>query len=71
MAQVAFMDVNRAIARDLGHSETKERFFCFGQVERGVLTVRFTYRNSLIRIFGAGFWSKGKQIDDKENKLLE
>jgi uncharacterized protein len=49
----------------------EERFFCFGKVEGGVLTVRFTYRNSLIRIFGADFWRKGKQIYDKENNLHE
>jgi uncharacterized DUF497 family protein len=69
IAQAAFVDANRVIARDLAHSETEERFFCFGQVEGGVLTVRFTYRNSQIRIFGAGYWRKGKQIYDKENKL--
>lgn len=71
MAQAAFVDANRVIARDLAHSETEERFFCFGKVEGGVLTVRFTYRNSQIRIFGAGYWRKGKQIYDKENKLYE
>ena len=68
-AQAAFVDANRVIARDLAHSETEERFFCFGKVEGGVLTVRFTYRDSQIRIFGAGYWRKGKQIYDKENKL--
>jgi uncharacterized DUF497 family protein len=70
-AQAAFMDTSRVIARDLSHSETEERFYCFGKVEGGVLTVRFTYRGNLIRIFGAGFWRKGKQIYDKENKLHE
>jgi uncharacterized protein len=70
-AQAAFMDSQRVIARDLGHSETEERFYCFGKVDGGVLTVRFTYRGKLIRIFGAGFWRKGKQIYDKENNLHE
>ena len=70
-AQGAFIDSNRVIARDLGHSEIEERFYCFGKVEGGVLTVRFTYRKKLIRIFGAGFWRKGKQIYDKENNLHE
>jgi uncharacterized protein len=70
-AQAAFIDSNRVIARDLGHSEAEERFYCFGKVEGGVLTVRFTYRSKLIRIFGAGFWRKGKQIYDKENNLHE
>ncbi len=71
VAQMAFMDTSRVIARDLGHSETGERYYCFGKVDGGVLTVRFTYRGNLIRIFGAGFWRKGKQIYDKENNLHE
>jgi uncharacterized protein len=42
MAQFAFLDSNRVIARDLSHSEAEERFFCFGKIDGGVLTVRFT-----------------------------
>lgn len=68
-AQAAFVDPHRVIARDLGHSEREERFYCFGKVAGGVLTVRFTYRGSLIRIIGAGYWRKGKQIYDQENHL--
>ncbi|MGA8514029.1 MAG: BrnT family toxin [Burkholderiaceae bacterium] len=71
VAQAAFMDTSRVIARDLSHSKTEERFYCFGKVEGGVLTVRFTYRGNLIRIFGAGYWRKGKQIYDQENNLHE
>lgn len=70
-AQFAFTDPRRVIARDVEHSETEERFYCFGQVAGGVLTVRFTYRGAVIRIIGAGYWRKGKQIYDKENKLQE
>jgi uncharacterized protein len=70
-AQAAFMDSQRVIARDLTHSEIEERFYCFGKVESGVPTVRFTYRGKQIRIFGAGYWRKGKQIYDKENNLHE
>jgi uncharacterized protein len=68
-AQTAFVDPHRVIARDLGHSENEERFYCFGKVAGGVLTVRFTYRGKLIRIIGAGYWRKGKQIYDQENHL--
>ena len=70
-AQAAFFDSNRVIARDIDHSKTEERFYCFGKIEGGVLTVRFTYRDNRIRIIGAGFWRKGKQIYDKENNLHE
>ncbi len=69
VAQTAFVDPHRVIARDLGHSESEERFYCFGEVDGGVLTVRFTYRGKLIRIIGAGYWRKGKQIYDQENHL--
>lgn len=54
IAQYAFADLRRVIARDETHSEAEERFYCFGQLGGGVLTVRFTYRASRIRIIGAG-----------------
>jgi hypothetical protein len=31
--------------------------------------VRFTYRDDVIRIFGAGYWRKGKQIYERENQV--
>lgn len=68
-AQFAFADPLRVIAKDLEHSATEERFFCFGQVGDGILTVRFTYRRKVIRIIGAGYWRKGKAIYEKENRL--
>ena len=33
------------------------------------MTVRFTYREGVIRIFGAGYWRKGKQIYERKNKI--
>lgn len=68
-AQAAFADPHRVIAHDVAHSGVEERFYCIGAAEGGVLTVRFTYRKNVIRIIGAGFWRKGKAIDDKENRL--
>jgi len=68
-AQYAFADPHRVIAEDLSHSETEKRYFCFGEVEGGILTVRFTYRGSVIRIFGAGYWRKGKAIYEHENQI--
>lgn len=66
-AQYAFADPNRVIAEDIAHSKTEKRYFCFGAVNGGVLTVRFTYRVNIIRIFGAGYWRKGKAIYEREN----
>jgi hypothetical protein len=68
-AQYAFADLRRVIAEDLDHSAKEKRFYCFGEVDQGVLTVRFTYRGGVIRIFGAGFWRKGKAIYDRENQI--
>ena len=66
-AQYAFTDPNRIIAKDITHSSpNEERFFCFGEVDDGILTVRFTYRGTSIRIFGAGYWRKGKRIYERE-----
>jgi hypothetical protein len=41
LAQEAFLDPKRVIARDLAHSKSEERFYCFGSAGEGVLTVRF------------------------------
>ena len=68
-AQSAFADPDRIIAEDLSHSHSEERYYCFGKVGDGILTVRFTYRGGLIRIFGAGYWRKGKQIYERENQI--
>lgn len=68
-AQFAFADPRRVIAEDLSHSSGEKRYYCFGWVEEGVLTVRFTYREEVIRIFGAGYWRKGKQIYERENQV--
>lgn len=68
LAQYAFADPNRVIAEDLTHSTSEKRYFCFGEVEGGLLTVRFTYRGGVIRIFGAGYWRKGKVIYERENE---
>jgi uncharacterized DUF497 family protein len=60
-ATFAFDDPSRLIIVDKRHSKRDEkRYFCIGRVRKGILTVRFTYRNGKIRIFGAGFWREGK-----------
>ena len=67
-AQAAFFDPLRVIAEDLEHSGAETRYFCFGWVGGGVMTVRFTYRAGRIRIFGAGYWRKGKRIYEQQNR---
>lgn len=70
-AQYAFADPRRVIARDVAHSSTEARFFCFGEVDGGVLTVRFTYREAVIRIIGAGYWREGRAIYERQNQVHE
>ena len=69
LAQLAFLGPHRVIARDLAHSDREERFYCFGRVEGGVLTVRFTRRGPAIRIIGAGYWREGKKVYEEQNSL--
>ncbi|MHB8392551.1 MAG: BrnT family toxin [Acidobacteriaceae bacterium] len=61
-AQYAFADLQRVIAKDETHSQVGDRFYCVGEVDGGVLTVRFTYRAAVIRI-------KGKAIHERENQI--
>ena len=61
LAQHAFADPGRVIARDVRHGSQEDRYFCFGQVDGRVLTVRFTMRSGRVRIFGAAYWRQGKK----------
>ena len=66
-AQFAFADPDRVIAEDMSHSQSENRYYCFGKVGGAIMTVRFTYRQSVIRIIGAGYWRRGKRIYEREN----
>jgi len=60
-AQDAFFDERRMILADLKHSSVEKRWFCVGKTQMGIMTVRFTMRNDVIRIFGAGYWRQGRR----------
>ena len=68
-AQQAFLDPRRVIAEDVTHSNEEDRYYCMGYVGEGILTVRFTYRGNVIRIYGAGHWRKGRKIYEDQNKI--
>lgn len=69
-AQVAFLDPQRVIASDPTHSTAQEsRYYCIGKVGAGILTVRFTIRDGIIRIIGAGYWRKGKKVYEQANQV--
>ncbi len=69
LAQHAFLDPKRIIVEDINHSNEENRFYCLGRVSEGIMTVRFTYRGNIIRILGAGYWRKGRNIYESKNKI--
>ena len=70
-ARYAFFDPDLVVLRDDSHSHSEHRYYCLGldKAKTGVLTVRFTYRKGKIRIFGAGYWRRGKRIYDKKGQI--
>jgi hypothetical protein len=69
-AVLAFGDPARLVFADTGHSAEESRFFCIGWSGRGIMTVRFTWRAERIRIFGAGYWRKGRRVYEQERGSL-
>ena len=69
MQITVFLDPCRIIAIDDSHSSIEKRYFCIGQTDSGVITVRFTSRDNKIRIIGAGLWRKGRKTYEKENEI--
>jgi len=66
-ASKVFKDAKRRIFTDSRHSEKEPRYFCIGKVGNRIITVRFTYRDEKIRIYGAGYWRKGKRHYEEKN----
>lgn len=66
-AKQAFDDPDRLILQDESHSANEERYFCLGKVKDEIITVRFVLRDTKIRIFGAGYWRKGKKVYEEHN----
>ena len=54
------IDPNRVIGEDKTHGLREDHHFCLGRVGNGIITVRFTFRADVIRIFGP-------DIGEKEN----
>ncbi|MFZ4525754.1 MAG: BrnT family toxin [Chlorobium sp.] len=67
LAQYAFLDPKRLIVEDRCRNNEENRFYCIGSVDEGIMTVRFTYRGNIIRIFGAGYWRKGRKIYEDQD----
>jgi len=65
-AAKAFLDPDRKIFADSKHSAAEPRYFCIGKVKDKIITARFIYREGQVRIFGAGYWRKGKVHYEKD-----
>ena len=68
LAQLAFFDPRRVIAEDLAHEVPNPAISVSARLQDGIMTVRFTYRSGRIRIFGAGYWRRGKRIYEQQNR---
>ena len=68
-AVAAFADPRRIILPDLSHSQRELRWYCLGRVGDAILTVRFTRRHKRVRVIGAGYWRKGKQLYETQNQI--
>ena len=68
LAQRALLDPRAVIAEDLRHSQDEPRYYCFGEVDGAVVTVRFTWRGGRVRIFGAGYWRKGQKAYEEARR---
>ena len=62
------MTIARKIVIDGKHSRKEPRLFCLGKVAGKIITVRFTYREDKIRIFGAGYWRKGVKYYEENQR---
>ena len=69
LATKVFDDPKFVLAEDADHSGAERRYFAFGKVGGGVLTVRFTIRADRTRIIGAGYWRKGKAFYEKAHQI--
>lgn len=64
----AWTDPNRLIFRTPGLTRDEVRWQFVGWNGQGVLTVRFTLRKGKIRIVGAGYWRKQKNLYEEQKR---
>lgn len=71
-AKEVFADPAVIHLEDPKHSSEEDRFYAVGKTQKGVvLTVRYTYRQGTIRIFGAAEWRKWRKFYEANAKSKE
>lgn len=64
-----FADAHVMHLEDPKHSSEESRYYAVGKTKRGVvLTVRYTWREKVIRIFGAAQWRKWKKFYEQNTE---
>jgi uncharacterized DUF497 family protein len=71
-AMKAFEDPLRLTVKDTKHSRRRnryheDRYYCIGYDGDGILTVRYTRRNQVTIVFGAGYWERGVILYEQRN----
>ena len=72
-AKLAFEDPRALVIFDAAHSTKNElRWWLLGKVDKRIMLVRYTHRaEGTVRIIGAGYWRRGKELYEnhwKENR---
>ncbi|MBF0106156.1 MAG: BrnT family toxin [Deltaproteobacteria bacterium] len=64
-----FADPNVIHLEDSKHSTEEDRYYAVGRVESGeILTVRYTVRADIIRIFGVAKWRKWSKFYEQNTR---
>jgi uncharacterized DUF497 family protein len=68
-AREVFRDPRVIHLKDERHSRMEERFYAVGKIQNGeVITVRYTLRGQVIRIFGAARWRKWRKFYEQNTR---
>lgn len=69
VAKEVFRDPDVIHLEDSNHSGEEDRFYAVGKTPKGnVLTVRYTWRKNVIRIFGVAEWRKWRKFYETNSK---
>lgn len=69
LAKEIFIDPKVIHLEDPNHSSIEDRHYAVGKSKHGsVITVRYTVRGKVIRIFGAAVWRKWRKYYEKNTR---